>query len=376
MSVAVRTCEARVSGDPWADAAVESALRRWAPSRDGAGGDLLAAVEREAERGDEACSAFVRAGFARPAWVDADLIDAGQRLGLALAVPTGAVLLLGGLVEVYDVPAIADVLGSTRRLQSQTWRRMLETGRFIRDIHLPGSLSPDGEGLRAIVRIRLLHAMIRTRLARRGREVITQEQMAFTLYAHSHVVRRSLARIGVRLTPAEARAHQHFWRLVGHAMGVEPRWLAHSPEHEALLYRQLRRGLYQGRKAEGRDLAARAIDTVASQARVPRGLVSALTHRLVGPAVADRLRIAPRSRWNPVLSVGVGCARIANGVRRRVRWVDRLCGAGGVTFANLVLATDPGVRQPVGAAAACGTFAKLSDARRRTLRQCPARPSA
>lgn len=374
MSVALRSPEP-VDGDPLADAAVESALRRWAPS-DRSGGDLLAAVEREAERGDEACSAFVSAAFSHPAWADPALLDEGQRLGLALAIPTGAVLLLGGLVEVYDIPEIADVLGSTRRLQSQTWTRLLETGRFIRDIHLPGALSPDGEGLRALIRVRLLHAMIRTRIAQRGRHVITQEQMAFTLCAHSHVVRRSLSRVGVPLTSSEARAHHHLWRMVGHALGVEPRWLARSPGQEVLLYQRLQRDLCRGRKAEGRDLAARAIDTIASQARLPRGLVASLARRLVGQAVAERLRIAPHARWTPVLSLFAGCARVANGLRRRVPWVDRACTAGGITFANLVLATDPGAQQPVGAAATCGTFATLSNARRRGLRQCAARPSA
>lgn len=333
-------------------------------------------MEHDAERGDEACSAFVSAAFSHPAWVDAALLDEGRRLGLALAIPTGAALLFGGLVEVYDIPAIADVLGSTRRLQAQTWTRVLETGRFIRDIHLPGALSPKGEGLRALVRVRLLHAMIRNRLAQRGREVITQEQMAFTMCAHSHVVRRSLARLGVPISPPEARAHQHFWALVGHAMGVESRWLAQSPEEEARLYERLQRNLCRGRKATGRDLTARAIDAIASQARVPRGLAASLAHRLVGPSVADRLRITPQARWTPVLSLVAGCARVANGLRRRAPWGDRVCATGGITFVNLVLAADPGGHQPVGAAATCGSFATLSNSRRRGLRPCIVRPSA
>lgn len=363
------------SGDRLADAAVIAALREWAPRSDGLGGDLLAAVERLAERGEPACAAFVTEVFSAPAWLDPDRLHAGQRLGLALAVPTGAILLLGGLLEVYDVPAIAETLGATRRLQSQTWRRMLETGRFIRDVHLPDALSPDGEGLRAVIRVRLLHAMIRTRLAERGRSVITQKQMAFTLCAHSHVVRRGLARVGVQLRPDEQRAHQHLWRFIGHAMGVEHRWLADSPEHEARLYRRLHEEVCQGRKAQGRALATRAIETVANQAHAPTGLVAALAHRLVEPSVADRLRIPSRRRWTAVLTAASACMRVVNR-SRRLPPLERLCVAGGVTFANLVLATDPGADQPVGAAAACGTFATISDARRRGLRAWTARPSA
>ncbi|MCR9165034.1 MAG: oxygenase MpaB family protein [Nannocystaceae bacterium] len=361
------------AADPLAEGAVEAVPRgEGSPMADGHG-DLLAAVEALAERGDEPCRAFLAHALEHPSWVDTARLEEGQRLGLALAVPTGAVLLLGGLVEVYGVAPIADALGSTRRLHDQTWRRILETGRLVRDVHLRGAMAPGADGLRAIVRVRLLHAMIRVRLAHRGHDVITQEQMAFTLCAHSHVVRRCLSRLGIRLTAREARAHQHLWRLIGHAMGVRPEFLPDSPEQETRLYRRLRLELCTGAAGAGRVLTARTIETVARRSRLPRALVSTLVHHLVGAQLADRLAVRRTTSYAALLSVGSALLGGANRMRRASSRLDALCMRGGRGFANVVLETDPGRGDPIAAAAARGALAMLSDARRRGLDPCTAR---
>ncbi len=119
--------------DPLADAAVASLFASGIRLTKGV--DVLAAVEARAHAGDRACAAFVSATSADPDWVDPALVERGRRVALSLAVPTGIVLLLGGLCEVHSVPSIASVLGATGRLQTRTWLRMLETGRFIRDVH-------------------------------------------------------------------------------------------------------------------------------------------------------------------------------------------------------------------------------------------------
>lgn len=373
MNAAARLHEATSSGDPIADAAIESVLQHWSGHSGRVDGDLLAAVERLAERGDHACRAFVCAVFVHPSWVDFDLLQAGQRLGLALAPATGAVLLLGGLMEVYSVPSIADALGATHRLETRTWQRILETGRFIHDIHLCGSLSQTGEGTRSIARIRLVHAMVRTRLKARGRDAITQPEMAFTLCAHSHVVRRGLGELGIVLTDAEARAHQHMWRLVGHIMGVDRHFLPTSPRQEAKLYRTLGPQLRGGDPASGRQLAQSAIETIAEYAHLPTSLVTATVRRLVNRPLCDQLGVAAPSRWGSVIAAGRTVARVVNAVRRTAPFFDRIFATAGHTFANLVLSTDPDRGLPVGAAAARGAFAIVSDAKRKRLSQCSIR---
>ena len=280
-------------GDPLADAALDALLAR---TGDQPAGDLLAAVEAEAEAGDVACRAFVDAVSVLPSWVEPALIEHGRTLALSLALPTGVVLLLGGLTEVYAVPRIARVLTATGRLKSMTWRRMLETGRFIRDVHGRGGMRAGGDGFRAVVRVRLIHAMVRRRLGSAVPEdtLIDQPEMAFTLCAHSHVVRRGLATLGFRLTDHEQRAHQHLWRLVGHLMGVDPSLLAATPEDEARLYLRLRSELFVGDQSRARELVRHSVGGVAAEARLPQTLVSTMVHRLVGSRLAGELEIPTR----------------------------------------------------------------------------------
>ncbi len=346
------------AGDPVADAAILS-LQHAAPRGSApANGDLLAAVEARAAAGDHACRAFVVAVSVPPRWVDPELLAAGQRLGLSLAVPTGMVLLLGGLTEVYGVNKIAGVLGSTGRLDNSTWRRMLETGRFIRDIHRPGALAPGGTGARAIARIRLIHSMVRVR--GRDDDLLTQREMAFTLCAHSHVVRRGLGSLGLQLTDFEARAHQHLWRLVGHLMGVDPRLLPNSPASERTLYKRLYPALVDGSSAASQRLVARSIETVAQRSHLPRDLVRASVHRLAGHALASRLGVPSGRRWERWLGAGSKIAALLNRVRRVAPPITRLFAALGHAFANVVVARDPAADEPVGMAAARGCAAASS----------------
>lgn len=326
------------SGDAVAEAAVDAVMRSRSSSSKKGDDDILNTVERLADEGDHACRAFSCAAFMHPGWVDLELLQAGQHVGLALAAPTGAVLLLGGLMEVYSVPSIATVLDGTQRLSRHTWQRMLQTGRFIRDIHCPGSLAPCGEGLRSIARIRLIHAMVRMKLAAQGRDVLTPTEMSFTLCAHSHVVRRGLASLGVDLTARETRAHQHLWRVVGHFMGIDPRVLPRSPHAERALYQRLYPQLVDGEAEASQRLANSAIDAIAGRARVPAGLVRATVHRLVGSPLATKLGAVTSGRWSVVLNTGSRVAAAVNRMRRMTPMFTSAFARTGSAFANAVLA--------------------------------------
>ncbi|MEM7159705.1 MAG: oxygenase MpaB family protein [Myxococcota bacterium] len=338
-------------GDPLADAALDALLTR---TEGRPPGDLLAAVEAEAKAGDRACRAFVDAVSELPSWVEPALIEHGRTLALSLALPTGVVLLLGGLTEVYAVPAVARVLTATGRLKTMTWRRMLETGRFIRDVHGRGGMRAGGDGFRAVVRVRLIHAMVRRRLgaAVPDEVLIDQPEMAFTLCAHSHVVRRGLATLGFRLTDHEQRAHQHLWRLVGHLMGIDPERLAPDPAAEAKLYRRLRESLHEGDQSRARDLVHHSVGSVAAEAHLPPTLVGTMVHRLVGSPLAEQLEVPTRRSWDRVLGGLVGVTRVFDAGRRLLPAFTRALAALGHTFADLVVAADPGIAEPTAVATA------------------------
>ncbi len=343
-------------GDPLADAAIRALRSRRAGGGGGGGarGDLLAAVEAGADAGDDACRAFIDALVQLPAWADPELLEHGRRIALSLGIPSAAVLLLGALTEVYAVPRIARVLSATGRLEKQTWRRVLETAQFIRDVHYDAGWRIDGDAIRAVARVRLIHAMVRARLdgSGDGRPLVDQSEMAFTLYAHSHVVRRGLEAIGFPLHENEARAHQHLWRLIGHLLGVDAALLPDSPRAEATAYERLYAKLVDGSTPHSRRLTVRSIENATERGRVPRGLTRAATRRLVGERLADRLAIEPTPVWSVVLRGVIPGMRAINAVRRAAPAMTRAFAAAGRWYGDFILAAEADLHEPTGVAAA------------------------
>ena len=341
----------REQGDPVADGAMASL---WA---EGPGqlrrGDPLALVESAATH-SEPCRAFVEAVTRTPSWSDPELLEEGRQVSLSLAVPIGVVLLLGGLPEVYAVPGIARVLAANGRMEYSTWRRMLETGRFVRDVHVQDGLRDGRDGRRAVARVRLIHALVRRRAGpvtgARQSAPINQAEMAFTLAAHSHLVRRGLASLGFALSPREARAHQHLWRHVGHLIGVDERLLAIDPAAEQALYDRLAPQLVDG-GADSRRLVSRSIETLAAQAHVPAALVRTIVRRLVGGRVGDVLGVSAPGPWRLAVRTLVGVGRGVNALRRVTPAVTHRFAALGQRFADAVVKADP-CPEPVGVAAA------------------------
>lgn len=337
------------SGDPIADAAVARVLA------EGQTADLVDAVLELAKGGDEACAAFVRHMVSQPDWVDPDLVELGRRVSLASALPIGAVLLLGGLPEVYAVPPIARALSATGRLKNLTWLRMLETGRFVRDVHGDDALTVLGVAARAIAQVRLVHALVRRRVAQRGGPtVITQSQLAFVLCAHSHVVRRGLDALGMPLSPREAAAHQHLWRLIGHRMGIED--LPATPEEESRQYARLWLRMVDGTDPACRELTRVGLQTVAHKARVPMGLAGAVARRLLRPTLSVRLGLGKRTGWDRTLELGVPVVRSLHRLARALPGSGSVAVRLGQAIADAVVACDPSSPEPVGVAAARGAL--------------------
>lgn len=341
-------------GDPLADEAIAAVMARGALRDRNA--DLLAVVEDLANGGDRACQAFVAATRTLPSWVDPAAIARGQRVALSVVVPTATALLLGGLSEVYAVTDIAAALGATGRLHDHTWLRMLETGRFLLDVHTPHGLRSEGRSLRSVFRVRLLHAMVRAKVYRAtGRSVISQAQLAFTLCAHSHVVRRGLDALGCPLSATEANAHHHLWRIVGHAMGIGPQLLAPSVEAEAELYLQLRAQLIDGRSEASRALVRRSIAAVAERSSIPPTVVTAVVECLIGRPLTARLQLRVSPAYRRLVGVGIWALRGLGALRRSVPMLAVLLAPLGRAFGALVVRQDPDHRLPVGVAATRGT---------------------
>ena len=168
-----------------------------------------------------------------PDWADKDLIALGQNIYTRHGVLITILLGYKSLPECYACPKGAMVLYHTARLNEQNGsqdafsRRIAETAEFIYYCMKPGGLAPDGKGIRAAQKVRLIHAVVRYYLRQNNWDValydepINQEDLAGTLSSFSALVIEGLETMGVDLTPEDKEAYTHCWRVIGHIMGLD-----------------------------------------------------------------------------------------------------------------------------------------------------------
>ena len=271
----------RQQGDPPADAAVAAVLASYSPrqaldvlqglvrippgparrdlyERLGLGADLRESLE-----------AFFRSGTSLPSWADPALVRRGREVYQQQVFFTFVTLACASLPACYCWSPEATILGITGRLERDVPRRLPETAQMVVDVMADAALSLDaasaGPGLRAIVKVRLMHAAIRELVMRRARMAaeataapadpastrdetffarfaaaeglddqrpapwdtgrdgvpINQEQLAATLLTFSYVTLEAIRRFGVRVSPEEERAFMHRWNVIGHLLGID-----------------------------------------------------------------------------------------------------------------------------------------------------------
>lgn len=278
-------------GDPLADEALAAASRHPMP------GVSAWARVRRLEASEPACAALIRQVRRVPGWVDPASLRAGQRLFARHAVDATTVFTLDSLVETYLVPGIARVLVDTKLLVDQVQRRLAETAKMVLDVVTPGALAPGGAGIDSIMRVRLLHAQVRSHLAQRRAPgsaplAINQAQMMLTLHAHSWLILRGLRRLGIRLDPVEAAGYQHLWRYAGYLIGVAEDGLADSIEAEARSYDHMAARLF-GPSEAGVRLTVALHDAAAFEPPLflPRSVIVQFTAFLLGPERACMLDV-------------------------------------------------------------------------------------
>lgn len=219
-------------GDPLADAFVETvdaassrpevwrmfeqAIEHGAASVPGAPAsliDLLTDVDRD------------------PDWVDHELVERGakafRRYGPAVFSLAGAATLLG-----YTESSIAKPLSLTGAYTGDSARgRHMHTARFWIDISEPGGLRQGGHGRATAMRVRVMHAVVRRKVIEHEEwdqaawgVPICQSDALLTLIAGSLAPGFGLRLMGYRTSISEIEAMMHFWRYIGHLMGVRPRW--------------------------------------------------------------------------------------------------------------------------------------------------------
>jgi hypothetical protein len=191
---------------------------------------LDTALERGIDQVPDAPPAL-RALFAEvdtvPSWVDWKRVERGAAVMRRYAPLTWVFARLAFAQTYVNANAGMPLYMSGSLGQETAARRLKETDRWRLGIQQPGALRREGDGFKTVVRVRVLHALLRHHLLSSGKwdvarlgMPIPQLDMAGAnvgmLLAHSYL----LTGLGVFMTPSELEDVIHLWRYHGHLIGV------------------------------------------------------------------------------------------------------------------------------------------------------------
>lgn len=166
-----------------------------------------------------------------PDWLDHELMEKGakvfRRWGTAVfSFATTSTL------EMYSESSITKPLSYAGGYAGdKAHKRQMETVRFWIDVSEPGGLGPGARGRATAMRVRVMHVFIRRKLMQRPEwnldawgVPISIGDATLTLMGGSIVPGLALWSAGHQTTITEIEATLHFWRYVGHLLGVQPDW--------------------------------------------------------------------------------------------------------------------------------------------------------
>lgn len=238
-----------------------------------------------------------------PPWLDWDLVEQGarafRRYGTSVFRFAGAITLEG-----YNENSVAKPLALTGAYAgSSTRRRFLETAAFWIAVSNPGGLRPGAPGRGSALRVRVMHVFVRRKLLSHPAWDLTawgvpisQGDALLTLMGGSFAPGLALHLLGYLPSRGDIVAMMHFWRYVGHLMGVRPRWYpANLREAAQLSFVTFVKGARLSGE-DGRMLCRSFADAFRPDADLPlrERLTAEIEHRI--HRAYTHLFVTPRSR--------------------------------------------------------------------------------
>jgi hypothetical protein len=169
-----------------------------------------------------------------PEWLDHDQIELGARVFRRYGTSVFSFATTSTL-EMYSENSITKPLSLSGGYAGDTaHKRQLETVRFWIDVSEPGGLAtgpPVARGRATAMRVRVMHVFIRRRLLKHPEwdldawgVPISISDATLTLMGGSVVPGLALWSVGHQTTIREIEALLHYWRYIGHLLGVQPSW--------------------------------------------------------------------------------------------------------------------------------------------------------
>jgi ER-bound oxygenase mpaB/B'/Rubber oxygenase, catalytic domain len=299
-------------------------------------------VWKQDQPGDDALTvelkAYVRAGIALPDWADKERIERAEKLFMDYGMLSCTLLFCSSLPECYVIPDLAAVLHVAGQLEAHTEYRIRATAAMIFPVMMIGGLTrSEGGGLPQVLKVRLIHAMIRNLILRgnpteasRADQVpaleqggitnmhralfshgwniardgvpCSQDELAYTLLTFGYVFLRSMRKLGLGLPKEDELAYLHAWNVMGHVLGMETTLMAETMEEgEALFARLQARGradvavITDARPALGQALM-KTMEAVIPL-RIIKPFPVLLTRYLCGKTTAKNIGIDHRVAW-------------------------------------------------------------------------------
>lgn len=168
---------------------------------------------------------FIAQNATLPTFANWHLMQKGMQFFQKNQEQIGIMLACLSLPYCYAGADGAKVLVQSQRIQTDTLKRLQETGAFIMTITQEKNWQ-NGKAFTNIQKIRLMHATIRFFTEYHGTwdstwgKPINQEDMAGTNGAFSYIVIRGLRKTNNAPSEADAEAYLHLWNVVSHLMGV------------------------------------------------------------------------------------------------------------------------------------------------------------
>jgi hypothetical protein len=238
-----------------------------------------------------------------PAWADRERLNRASALWVKRGVTMAMILGTASLAECYAASRGITAITFSNRLANDTLRRLRETVLWVNLLMLPGGLTAGSEGIRAVYKVRLMHAAIRWLIEQSGRWEkerlglpLCQEDMAGTLMTFAYTVPRSLGQLGMPFTEQEADDYLYFWSVVGEMLGVRPELVPQGMTEARDLTAQIFRRQHAA-TPEGQTMTEAMLRTYGGllPGRVLDGFFPAFIRYLSGDQIADLLGV-PQSR--------------------------------------------------------------------------------
>ncbi|MDZ7898112.1 MAG: oxygenase MpaB family protein [Arcicella sp.] len=210
---------------------------------------------------------------------------------------------IGIMLACYSLPYCyagadgAKVLAMSQRIQTDTLKRLEETGEFLQIVTKEENWH-NGEAVCKILKVRLMHAAIRFFTEHHGKwdlawgKPVNQEDMAGTNGAFSYIVIRGMRKAGDAPSDADAEAYLHLWNVISVIMGVDKALIPDNLREAFTMDKAIAKRQFKPSE-EGKALTKALLETIEKFIENPllKTFPAAQMRFLMGDSVADILGI-------------------------------------------------------------------------------------